>query len=299
VRRVLFWLVVLVGLIAIIGALSNNPRHRTREPVSPSTSAATAQPPATPNVTHASLVGSLIAERSGSGLTISGMTNGLPAGTKMWVEIIHQPGGPKKPISGPQDDKVIIAVDGRFRANLSNRDGSVFRPGSYTIMITAYFNSGWQTVDVLRKAGVELDSQGRSSVRTDPKAIPESLDFETDDPEFPKVGRHLKILREVKLGAVTADQAAIDAVTGATLLVQGRGRSRLAVGKSVDLFASMGGFKPIAWSAALGPDAKWVVTLDCIDGEKQEKAQWSYDQASKVVRYLNPLAKTLSYTPPY
>ena len=199
-RRVLFWLVVLVGLIAIIGALSNNPRHRTREPVSPSTSAATAQPPATPNVTHASLVGSLIAERSGSGLTISGMTNGLPAGTKMWVEIIHQPGGPKKPISGPQDDKVIIAVDGRFRANLSNRDGSVFRPGSYTIMITAYFNSGWQTVDVLRKAGVELDSQGRSSVRTDPKAIPESLDFETDDPEFPKVGRHLKILREVKLG---------------------------------------------------------------------------------------------------
>jgi hypothetical protein len=192
----------------------------------------------------------------------------------MWVEIIHRPSGRAKLVSGPQDDKVIVAADGRFRANLVNRDASVFQSGSYTIMITAYFNSGWQTVDVLRRAGVELDSRGRSSVRTDPKAIPDSPDFEVDD------------------------QAAIDAVRGATLLVQGRGRSSLPVGKSVDLFVSMGGFKPIGWSAALTPNAKWVITLDCIDGEKQQRAQWSYDPGSKVVRYLDPLAKTLSYTPP-
>jgi hypothetical protein len=243
-------------------------------------------------------------------MKISGMIRKLPPGTKIWVDIIHvihQPGGALKRgggPAGPQDANVIVAADGTFHASLRNIswdgknfvDNGPFRPGSYAIMISAYFNTGWQAIDVLRKAGVELNSQGRSSISTDPRAIPESPDFKPDDPEFPKAGRHLEAIREVKLGPLPADVAAIDAVKGAILGVQGRGRSSLPVGKSVDLFASLGA-KPIAWSAAVGPDAKWIVSLDCVDGEKQQKAQWSYEPKSGAVRYLDPLAKTLSYTP--
>ena len=251
------------------------------------------------------LLGPLTAQRSSDGMTISGTIRNVPAGTKMWVEIIHEPGGPDKPVSGPEDDHVMVNSDGKFQATIvqtSIRDpsGAAFRSGTYRIMIESHFSSVWQTTDVLRKAGVGLDSQGRSDIYTDPKAIPESPDFKPNDPEFPKAGRYLSVIRDVRLESLPADRAAIEAVKGATLLVQGKGRSSLTVGKSVEWFASLGpsgGFKPIAWSAATGSGGKWIITLDCIDGEKQTKAQWSYDPKSKDVRYLDPAAKTLSYVP--
>jgi len=155
----------------------------------------------------------------------------------------------------------------------------------------------WQTVDVLRKAGVELDSQGRSNIDTDPKAIPESPDFKPNDPEFPSAGRYLSVIREVSLESLPANQAAVEAVKSATLLVQGEGLSSLPVGKSVEWFAKVGGFKPVSWSAQLGPDGKWVITLDCIDGDNPKKTQWSYDPRSKAVRYLDHIAKIISYVP--
>jgi hypothetical protein len=170
-----------------------------------------------------SLLGPLTAQRSDTGMVISGTRQKLPAGTKIWVDIIHQPGGPQKPVSGPEDDHVIVNSNGTFQANLQSLGSITFKAGLYKIMITSFFNSGWQTVDVLRKAGVELDSQGRSSVRTDPKAIPESPDFKPDDPEFPKASRHLSVIRGVKLESLPANLGAIEAVKSATLFVQGRG----------------------------------------------------------------------------
>jgi hypothetical protein len=263
------------------------------------------------------LIGPITAERNGADLKINGRIQKIPVGTKIWVSIIHiihEPGGKLKQGSGPagpQDSHVIVAEDGTFHASLHNTwwdsksrsdvDYGTFRPGSYAVMIYACFNSAWQTIDVLRKAGVELDSRGRSAVSTDPKAIPESPDFKPYDPEFPKAGRKLAAIREVKLAPITADQAAIDAVKGATLDVKGSGRSSMPVGQSLDWYKSMGGMTRLAWSAARGPDARWVVTLDFLEGEdidqKQRKAQWSYDPASNTVRYLDPLSKTLSYVP--
>jgi hypothetical protein len=40
-----------------------------------------------------SLLGPLTAQRTADGMTISGTIRDIPAGTKMWVEIIHEPGG--------------------------------------------------------------------------------------------------------------------------------------------------------------------------------------------------------------
>lgn len=239
-------------------------------------------------------------QRNMDGMTVSGTIRNIPVGTKMWVEIIHEPGGHAKEISGPEDDNVIVGPDGKFQAHIHNPSGVAFRPGSYRVQIETHFNSAWQTIDVLRRAGVELDSQGRSSIYTNPKAVPQSPDFKPSDPEFPNEGRYLIVVREVSLGSAPADQAAIEAVKSATLFVQGRGRSSLPVGKSVGWFASLGhsgGFKPIAWSVEADRGGKWTVTLECIDGEKQSKAQWSYDPRSKRVKYLDPLAKVLSYVP--
>lgn len=133
---------------------------------------------------------------------------------------------------------------------------------------------------------------------TNPTAIPENPDFKPDDPEFPKAARHLDTIRKITIGALTSDVAAIDGVKDAILVVQGRGRSSLSVGKSVDFFVSAGGFKVVGWSTAIGSDGKWVVTLDCIDGVNPKKAKWQYDPRTKAVKYLDPLSKLLSYVPP-
>jgi hypothetical protein len=196
------------------------------------------------------------------------------------------------------DANVVIADDGSFRGKIPAPKGSSFAAGDYRIRITSFFSSGWQSAEVLKKAGVSgLDSFGRSDVHTDPHAIPISPDFKPDDPEFPKDSRHLEAIREVRLGPMSDDHVAIAAVKSATLVVAGLGRSSISVGKSVDFFASAPGFTPLKWTAIAGPNGKWTVTLDCMDGGKEAGARWEYDQKSKSVKYLDPRAKTLSYVP--
>jgi hypothetical protein len=231
-------------------------------------------------------------------MLISGRSQALPSGTKVWVEIIQQPGHSRIRGEGPMDSNVIIGDDGSFLAKIPTPSGGSFATGNYLIRITSFFTSGWQSAEVLKAAGVGgLDSLGRSDVHTDPRAIPESPDFKPDDPEFPKASRHLEAVREVQLGPIPADQVAIAAVKGATLVVGGNARSSLSVGKSVDFFASAPGFKPLTWSAVAEADSKWTVTLHCIDGGTEKAAQWEYDLKSKGVKYLDSLAKTLSYVP--
>jgi len=242
-----------------------------------------------------SIIVALDGSRDGDQLIVTGKTQGLPSGTKLWVEITRLPGHAPNVGGGPMDDKVFVAEDGTFKATISKPDGVSFPAGTYDIKITSMFNSAWQSIDVLKRAGVQLDSQGRSDVATNPPAIPESPDFKPRDPEFPKAARYLEAIRKVTVGALASDVAAIDGVKDAILVVQGSGRSSLPVGKSVDFFVSAGGFKAVGWSAAIGSDAKWVVTLDCTDGGNPKKAKWQYDPKTKAVKYLDPLSKLLSY----
>lgn len=244
-----------------------------------------------------SLIGKLAAERTAGGLSIEGTIQKAPPGTKIRIEIIRKAGRALKPMDQSSAD-AIVAPDGSFRTNLSNRSGAAFAAGIYTVQITAMFNRAWQSVEVLRNAGVELDSQGRSELHTNPKALPETPDFKPFDPEFPRAGRYIEVRRDLTVGALASNAAAIEAVKNARLTVQGRGRSDLPVGKSVELFASAPGFKARGWSAVQGAGGKWTVTLDCIDGGKETRAQWEYDPKTRVVKYLDPLAKILSYVPP-
>jgi hypothetical protein len=244
-----------------------------------------------------SLIGKVTAERTAQGLNIVGTIQKVPPKTKMLVKIVRFSGRALKPKDKPSA-YAFVGADGSFGANLSNRDGSAFSAGTYTVEITAMFNGPWQSVEVLQKAGVELDSQGRSDVETNPKALPETPDFKPFDPEFPRAGRYIEVRCDVTVAALASDAAAIEAVKNARLTVQGRGRSDLSVGKSVELFASAGGFRVKGWSAMERAGGKWTVTLDCIDGEKEKRAQWEYDPKTKVVKYLDPLAKILSYVPP-
>lgn len=246
-----------------------------------------------------SLLGPLFAQPTTTGMTVVGTIQKVPAGTKMWVTYFdHKPGAPTKLDFVAEDSNVIVKPDGSFRANLVNPNGTAFREGIYTIQIECRFTSAWrQTVDVLEKAGVELDDQLRSDIYTDPKAIPQSPDFKPNDPEFPNAGRYISVMREVKLGSLPPDAAAIDGVKGATLFVQGSGRSSLPVGGAVEWYARFSGFKPVSWSAVPDASGKWIVTLDCVDGKKPERAQWSYEPKSRDVKYLDHLAKTISYVP--
>lgn len=244
-----------------------------------------------------SLIGKITAERTSSGLTIAGTIQRVPPGTKMRVELVRFSGRNLKPMDQPSGD-AIVGPDGSFRANLPSHGRAPFEAGTYTVQLTAMFNRPWQSVEVLQKAGVELDSQGRSQLHTDPKALPDTPDFKPFDPEFPRAGRYIEVRREVTVAAPRGDAAAIEAVKNARLTVQGRGRSDLPVGKSVDWFASAPVFKVRGWSAVQGADGKWTVSLDCVDGEKETQARWEYDPKTKMVKYLDPLAKILSYMPP-
>ena len=92
----------------------------------------------------------------------------------------------------------------------------------------------------------------------------------------------------------------IDAVKDARLTVQGKGRSADPIRNVVAYFekGSSGAFTPRAWSAKRSSrSGPWVVTLDCVDGEERKQAQWEYDPKTKTVKYLDPLAKTLSWLP--
>lgn len=244
------------------------------------------------------IVGQVKGDRSDNGLIVSGSIKGLPPATKIWIELVAWPGHPKVASAGPTDDNVVLGPDGTFRSTtLSLPSFALLPAGHYRAKVTSFFNSGWQSLDVLKAAGVELDSKGRSDITTKPTALPDSPDFVPDDPEFPKAGRHLETIRDFDLQPPAQDVAAIEAVKHTTLVVQGSGRSSMPVGESVDFFAKAPGFKITGWSA-LQDAGKWVVTLDCMDGEKPSKAQWSYDPKTKAVKYLDPLAKTLSYVPP-
>jgi hypothetical protein len=244
-----------------------------------------------------SLIGKVTMERTSSGLSIAGTIQKVPPGTKTRIEIVRKAGRALKPMDQPGAD-AIVAPDGSFRASLSNSNGAAFAAGTYTVQITAIFNMFWQSVEVLQKAGVELDGQGRSGLQTNPKALPETPDFKAFDAEFPSAGRYIEVRRDITVPALPSDAAAIEAVKNARLTVQGRGRSDLPVGKSVEWFASASGLSQTAWSAVQGAEGKWTVTLDCVDGGKEKRAQWEYNSRTKAVRYLDPLAKTLSYVPP-
>lgn len=225
------------------------------------------------------LVHDVAAVRTADGSIAFAGAADLPAGTKIMIELLSS--------KGHVNGQTSCTVDphGRFLTEGFSDGGRAWSPGSYTILVTAYFTNLWQSDGVLATVGVN-GTKLRSSA-----LVP-------DDPDFPKAGGHLQLRIAVSFPPLSASTVAIEAVQRSRLLVVGSGRSSASVKETVDWFAKAPGFRPVAWSAVQSPGDNWVVTLACVDGGQRKTAQWSFDPRTRMVKYLDPLSKLLSYLPP-
>ena len=241
------------------------------------------------NIYAESLIKQIVAQRDANGaILIIGQAN-LPKGTKIMIDLIR---GNK--LLG--QSTVYLAEEGKFKSDAFTDRGKPYPEGSYKISLMSYFTKIWQSADVLAKVG-------ENGI-----LLPQLL-LTPDDPEFPNATKHLEVNLDIvfpkvltpkissKQEVVNLDNEIIKAVQEAYLEIPGKGRSADPIIKVVALFEKAGGFKALKWSAKLGAKEKWVITLDCIDAGKQKQAQWEYDPKLKSVKYLDPLAKILSWLP--
>ncbi|WP_228062538.1 hypothetical protein [Lysobacter sp. H23M47] len=210
------------------------------------------------------------------GIVIEGVAL-LPPGTKIGIDRYSQTGRIEA------QAKATVGPDGGFTSEPFSNLGQPIAAGSNRIGISSYFNRAWQSeavIAVVGDGGKNLPSEALSP----------------DDSEFPDASRHLQEERQVDFPPAPEDVVAISKVKGAKLLVQGQGKSAEPIGEVVQIFSKSPGFTPLRWSAAKS-GSKWIVTLDAQEPAGRRQAQWEYDPASGKVRYLDPLAKILSWVP--
>jgi len=237
---------------------------------------------------ESSLVDALRADRGTSGVVISGKVAEVPTGTRVDLELNQRDG---KSLKTPPSASVRLRDDGTF----STEPFTSLPAGRYAVTMTSMFTSIWQTPEVLRAVGVDVDAQGRSQPYTDPRKLPRTADFKPFDREFPEASRYLEVVRQVVVPPAPAGDAAIETVKAAHLTLPDQGRSELNIEQVTRLFSLMPGFKPLSWSSTAGEAGRWIVVLQCLDGGAQKEAKWEYDPKTKRVRYLDPLAKSLSW----
>jgi len=133
-------------------------------------------------------------DRTDSSIVVQGVAKIIPPGTKMWVTVVRFNGKPMVDKLAIDDTAAFTASDGTFFATLK-KDGSVnrfdFPDGKYELEFYAHFNRSWQTIEVARRAGVELDVQGRSGVSSEPHSLPKSSDLVAGD----SFGEKFRVLR--------------------------------------------------------------------------------------------------------
>ena len=250
------------------------------------------------------LVGPLTAARKPSGgVSLSGSVKFLPEGTKVELSVLRDGAGRSIRRTNTPDAEVIITRGGGFTTGPLTA-GKDWPAGPTRVEVLSYFNPGWQTVSVARALGIEVDAEGRWGLTPEPTRLPQSTDLVPGDSEFPtKSGRYLKTTRVVSFPPIGREQLAIRAVKAARLFVKGEGRSAEPIERIVEfnqqVYAKSNptAFQVVSWSAKSAGAAGWVVTLDCYNEGRRDQAQWSYSGSTGVVKYLDPLAKTLSWMP--
>ena len=221
-----------------------------------------------------------------NGMVISG-TVALPVGTKLMVTL-KKPGS--KQMLG-QSDATVSDASSSFTTQGFGHEGSPWPDGTYDVELVAYFTQVFgQPASVLSTTG----DNGAS--------LPADSDLKPDDKEFPKAGKHLQVIKHVKLTSSARAKAemktddAIQAVRHATLTVQGKGRSADNIDGCLELFKRGGGFEPQGWNATFKAPV-WIVTLSYLDGGNAKTGDWSYNPKTQAVKYLDPNSKMLSWTP--
>lgn len=277
-RRALIAALSLVAGIALNGLVSCS---RSEEPgqIAPAKSSVSSESYIPPPEGTLSLVQSLESARDWKGeVNVVGSLL-LPSGTKLWVEIF-----PEKPRVGERSlakSEPRLAVGGFFQA------GPFVLPkaGLYRVRLLACFNGVWQSPEVLALVG----SSGTK--------LPKSA-LEPVDPEFPQSGGRFEYWSSLNVAALSPEHEVIEAVKNAKLLVQGKGQAVDTIAEIVDYFdAPAVEFYPGGWSAEMGADGKWRVSLQHKWGTDEMTANWEYDPSTNRVKYLDPEAKMLSWIP--
>lgn len=247
-------------------------------------------------------------------LYITGTTN-FPDGMKIWVHV-----GAPKPVAS--DDDVRIN-NSRFRTKALWREvpnplftskvakfpdaaklkfrKTPIRAGSYKVQFEAYFNSGWQTPEVLTMLGGEGGKKLHGKL------------FKDLNPDVIDSSKALEYAIAVDLPVLTSEAKAISLVKAAVLTVPGEGRSATDIEANIDLTiadsavlaksfhgANAKGVLPAkGWIAKAKDKGTYEVIFDYTDGDAPAQAIWNVDLMTGVVRYINEHAKTLSWTPDY
>jgi hypothetical protein len=248
------------------------------------------------------------AQRGPQGETYIVGTTNFPDGMKLWVHV----GIPKVTAS---DDSVHV-LDSKFitsglwqevsnpnfssamlkwpdGANLRFRKRPV-RSGTYKVQFEAYFNSGWQTPEVLAMLGGEgaKNLQGKMFVALNPDVTDSS--------------KKLDYTVTLQVPELQPEARAISLVKAAGLTAQGKGRSATDVEANIELFMELA--RPLHGSSALQAARGWSaeargdtyeVIFDYTDSGASKQAIWSADLRTGEVKYVNENAKLLSWTPAY
>jgi len=234
-----------------------------------------------------SLLISLSAQRTADGGIIFIGQVKLPKGTKMMIDLSLN-----NDLLG--QDTVLIKDAGNFESGVFRKGKKPHSPGTYQVSIFSHFTKVWQSPEILKLVG------------ENGALLPSDL-LVPDDPEFPNDTRHFEVTRNVIFPRIalvsnnalanSTEQKAIRSVQEAYLSVPDRGRSADPVKGVVAFIEKGGGFQALSWTANQSSPGIWIVTLDCIDAGQKKKAQWECNIETKKVKYLNPLAKILSWTP--
>jgi hypothetical protein len=148
------------------------------------------------------------------------------------------------------------------------------------VRIEALFNGAWQPASVLAAVGDGAKKlRGDCAKKTDPDVTDSNIEISCS--------------KSVVLPPLSAEQRAILAVRNAVLTVPGQGRSHGTINETVTLYLTPGAGLRVrgGWSAKLIDGVYEVVFDFSPDGP----AIWAFNPKTGTVKYINHVAKLMSY----
>jgi hypothetical protein len=140
-------------------------------------------------------------ERTDAAIVIYGNAkNLLPAGTKMWATVKKINSKKIKEPDAISASDVAIDQNGNFKAvvkKFGNTDRYNFPDGLYEVEFYSQFSRAWQSLEVVKLAGCDIDDQGKT-ITSDPKLLPKSEDLIYEN-LFGRKVRVLKTTRTIKI----------------------------------------------------------------------------------------------------
>lgn len=151
-------------------------------------------------------------ERTAVAVVVKGTAAVVPPGTVFDVEVLSINGkllGDRHKIKTV--DKVKVGPDRTFEAQLQrygSLEGFAFPRGQYQLEFFAHFNTAWQTPELARAVGVEVDELGRTGLNTEPRKLPASEDLKVTFQHGDRY-RVLRAIRTVAVGDMKEPSAAL------------------------------------------------------------------------------------------